>query len=271
MERLVSNNRKNKKRAVEGGKDAYFTKPEVVDKCLSVLSSFQQSNSTLIEPSAGDGAFSNKVVCMAMDIEPKHSSIRQQDFLSFSYAPTGHTVVFGNPPFGFQATLALQFFNKAAVFADVIAFVLPASFKKQSIKNKLDRHFHLKKQINLPKKAFTLDGESYHVPAVFQVWEKSEKLRRIRTVDVANNRWIEFTDKKHATFAVRRVGGRAGQVLSGLKYNKVSTYFCKEKQPGVIDALKTLKFSCKDYTAGVRSVSQSEIVEALQRYYRKVK
>ena len=267
----MSNNRKNKKRAVEGGKDAYFTKPEIVDLCLSALLPFQQENSTLIEPSAGDGAFSNKIKCLAFDLEPKHSSIQKQDFLEFTYAPTGHTIVFGNPPFGFQAALATKFINKAAEFADVIAFILPASFKKQTMKNKVNRHFHLKKQVNLPKDAFTVDGDSYHVPAVFQVWQRSDKLRKIRKVDVASNKWIEFTDKKNATFALRRVGGRAGQVLSGLNHNKVSTYFCCEKQPGVKEVLKTLKFSCKDYTAGVRSISQSEIVASLQRHYRKSK
>lgn len=79
-----------------------------------------------------------------MDILPTKSGILHQDFFTYEHsATTKKVIVIGNPPFGFKASLAVKFFNKAASFADYIAFILPASFMKDSVKNQLDLGFKL--------------------------------------------------------------------------------------------------------------------------------
>jgi len=52
-------------------------------------------------------------------------------------------IVIGNPPFGKNSSLVINFFNKSAEFADVITFILPKTFKRVSIQNKLNLNFIL--------------------------------------------------------------------------------------------------------------------------------
>ena len=65
-------------------------------------------------------------------------------------------------------------------------------------------------------------------------------------------------DKAH--FGLRRVGGRAGQVLPGTNHTPSTTYFIRCIKPGIREVLETLDLSyIRDQTAGVRSVSKQEI------------
>ena len=78
--------------------------------------------------------------------------------------------VFGNPPFGKNASLAVQFFNHAAGFANCIAFIVPRSFLKPSVENRLDLRFEKVEQFPLAQPAFEFEGEDRSVPTVWQVW-----------------------------------------------------------------------------------------------------
>ena len=60
-----------------------------------------------------------------------------------------------------------------------IAFILPKSFKKDSYKRKIPKNYLLKKEIDLDDDSFTLNGNSYRVPCVFQIWERSTDERFI--------------------------------------------------------------------------------------------
>jgi len=265
-------------RALFGGKDQYYTSPETVKLCLSKFRPFLKRNSLIIEPSAGEGAFIEPFLTgsrsvLAFDIDPKHPGIIRANFLTENLTPYvahyNHVAGLGNPPFGFQATLAVEFFNHLAAVSDVVGFIVPKSFKKASIQNKLNEMFFLKSETNLPENAFLVNGKPYNVPCVFQIWKRStrkrKKIRGFRT----DNSYIAFVPKEEAQFALRRVGGRAGQVLEGLDYNPVSTYFCKEKKKGVLFALKNIDFTeVVNSTAGVRSLSKGEILIALEKHYK---
>ena len=45
--------------------------------------------------------------------------------------------IIGNPPFGRQSSLAIKFIKKSCEFCDTLSFILPKSFKKESLK----KHF----------------------------------------------------------------------------------------------------------------------------------
>ena len=64
--------------------DKFYTRPEVAKECLSLLfSTINIEDYSVIEPSAGSGAFSNQINgCHAYDILPEGSNITEQDFLS---------------------------------------------------------------------------------------------------------------------------------------------------------------------------------------------
>lgn len=112
--------------------DKYYTPKEVVDLCLSELREVLKQDgvkpSLIIEPSAGNGAFSSRIKnCVAYDIEPEADGIVKQDFLELEQDYMKGIIVVGNPPFGARMNLARQFFKKSIKFADYVAFILPIS------------------------------------------------------------------------------------------------------------------------------------------------
>jgi len=268
----------SKKRAINGGNDEYYTDHSYALHCCEIIKNkfYRFKIDTIIEPSAGNGSFSkgiellcknNRTVHM-YDITPKKSYIIKKDF--FEVSINNNTLVIGNPPFGFAANMAVKFFNHAAKQkAKIIAFILPRTFKKDSIKNKLNLNYKLSYEEDCPKNSFLLEDNKYDVPCVFQVWVYVKKQRDIENWDI-NNEWVDYTSPDKASFCIRRVGGRAGKVLEGniLSYSKQSTYFCKEKVKGVKNVLKNIDFTTEiNSTAGVRSLSKREIHKALYNYY----
>lgn len=112
--------------------DKYYTPRDLakrlIDKTYEVIG--EENISETIEPSAGDGAFSEQIyrnVCFAYDIEPEAEGIIKQDFLKLDIPYLHGRLVIGNPPFGRCMNLAQKFYKKSVSIADYIAFVLPIS------------------------------------------------------------------------------------------------------------------------------------------------
>lgn len=102
---------------------------------------------------------------------PENEKIKQMDFLQFSPSRKNYITI-GNPPFGKRSKLAIEFFNYAAAFSKVIAFILPVSFMKWSVQKELSQDFHLFDYFYLPENSFTSVGEEYSIRCVFQIWTK---------------------------------------------------------------------------------------------------
>lgn len=266
-------------RAVNGGSDAYYTNESLAfryaHKAAEVLRRFEISE--VMEPSAGSGVFVRAATeafpalrVTGYDIAPNHANVIRSDFFDLSVPE--NALVIGNPPFGFSANLAIRFFNHAAIGAKAIAFVVPRTFQKGGTQDKLNRRFWLIHEEHCPSNSFILDGQAYDVPCVFQIWVKRGKTaQREDCLPSVVNPYIEFTTQDKATFSLRRVGGRAGEVLLGADYNKNTTYFCREKKKGARKALIACYDAIcelRDHTAGVRSVSKREIHAVLAAYYK---
>jgi len=272
-----------KQRAVNGGNDDYYTKDHVAESCVASLFAMisdkrrRITSRKFIEPSAGNGAFVRALASqgattpsiLCYDIQPRNDVIVKADWFDVTI-PEGSIVV-GNPPFGFAASLAVQFFNHAAnQNAKVIAFIVPRSFQKQSVQKRLHRNYHLQQEKILHPESFVMpDGTGKAVPCVWQIWiRKAQPRKAIRKIE---NVWFDFVDQRHADFAVRRVGGRAGQVLQGRNHTASSTYFIRAYDRSRIkelrDAIGALDFSGYiDQTVGVRSLSKQELLAALSTY-----
>ena len=115
--------------------DQFYTVPMVAQNCIDQVLDYYsgQPFETIIEPAAGMGAFSRQLGsdCIALDLDPKAAGIQTADFLTWQPETLkGRCLVIGNPPFSRDA--AMKFLNYAAAFADVVAFILPATFKKKS-------------------------------------------------------------------------------------------------------------------------------------------
>lgn len=175
--------------------DQFFTPPELVSKCVQELEQLVDLNSfdQILEPSAGSGRFLDYLPLhtVGIDIEPHDSRVNRQDFFSWSCPLTTNVLVVGNPPFGQRGALAIRFIDHAMIFADTVAFILPRSFNKFTLQNRVNQNFHLVHSSN-HSAVFDYHGEEAEVAVVFQVWRRSTQKR-----DLAN------PSKTHTHFRMR--------------------------------------------------------------------
>lgn len=255
--------------------DKFYTKPEIALKCIQMLN--LNKYDIVIEPAAGNGAFSKQIPnCVAYDIAPEDSNIIKQDWFEYETVRDGRNIiVIGNPPFGQQNSLALKFINHAASFAQTIAFVLPISFKKNSIQNRIHPNYHLVKEWVLPVNSFTLDNKNYNVPSVFQIWEYRQTERDIVKPALTSKYYSFVKQEEDYDFRVVRVGGKAGTayVKKGLVSDQTN-YFIKLNASTSVDVLvaeiSSTVFPTKDFGVGPRTISKPELVEKLDIIVKKL-
>jgi len=258
---------------------AFFTKPEIAKRLID--ETHIERFKLVIEPSAGDGSFSRQIdgYQWALDIDPKHPSITKCDFLKFQYngeIDRKDILCIGNPPFGPNGSLALAFIKKCAEIADTIAFILPLSYKKESMQARIPENYHLAKQIDLPLENALLDGKPQEVPVVFQIWERKWYLRPKPMKFAPIGFW--YVDRGKADFCVRRVGARAGRASRELSPSTTAHYYVRlwcdrliggtinETIDIVIDRLNKFEWE-RGNTVGQRSISKNELNKAMLSIY----
>lgn len=255
--------------------EKYYTKQTLADNIIHVLNEkyILDSFSVLIEPSAGSGVFINNKFLpgeklRAFDIDPVDPRIIKCDFLEQSFEQ-GNVLVYGNPPFGRQSSLAKKFIKHSANFAKVIAFILPRSFKKESMYKCFPLNFHKVYQMNIPEKSFEKNGCSYDVPCVFQIWERKDFYRQgiIKLKENDNYFFVKKQDTSINTVAFKRVGGNAGKFIfkNAEELSSESHIFFntrKEMTEETILVLKSVLWET-DNTVGPKSISKQELIEKL--------
>jgi hypothetical protein len=249
--------------------DQFFTRADVAARCLERLYHHVDPKSEdrfWIEPSAGSGAFLDLMPAprIGMDIAPARHDILPTDFFAWSpWSSARSAVVVGNPPFGKNSAIARRFFDHAASFADVVAFILPRTFQKPHFVNRLDRHMHLIDEMPLDDCSFEVEGMPYAVPTVFQIWEKRIELRPLNA-STTNHPHFSFVTATDAHFAFQRVGARAGLVsFEGLQKSAQSHYFLKANvdADSLFDKLRSIDWNeVKWRTAGNPSIGKGELI-----------
>lgn len=265
--------------------DQFYTSPTVAASCIAIILQHipHANDCTWLEPSAGNGAFLHNVPpCITnkigIDLDPQSPDIMKHDYLEWSPdadAPMKTmkpVLVFGNPPFGRQSSLAKAFIAKSCTFADAIAFILPKSFTKPSMFNAFDMKFHCVHSGELPANSFVLNGAPYDVPCVFQVWQKKTVNRPVEVaIPPVGFQYVKASvNDADATneydIAFRRVGGHAGKcfVNDGItNRNAQSHHFlkfddtCAPFMGSIIEKINAHTFPSN--TVGPRSLSKSEI------------
>lgn len=265
--------------------DKFYTKKDVSKLCVQQIQHFLDINfdiDVVIEPSAGDGSFIEPLKeicsnCLFYDIQPENNFVKKQDYLKLDYSnliiPDLHTKyhVIGNPPFGRQSSLAIKFIKYSAQFCDTISFILPKSFKKDSMKKYFPLNFHLVYQCDLQNNSFIINNdEEKDVPCVFQIWKKLN----IEREAIIKKEAIGFTFVKRdeePDISFRRVGVNAGKIDTNDIDNKSiqSHYFIKFNDQ--IDKVEIIKKLSKinytnNNTVGPKSISKQEIIEEFSKY-----
>lgn len=240
-------------------KDQFYTCEHVAKLCVDILLQHVPTTIPWVEPSAGEGVFLRLVPhSVGYDIDPKHPSIQKTDFLQLD-VPQG-CLVFGNPPFGRQSSLAKQFIRHAAEKADWIGFILPRSFMKPSMQSAFPLHFHLVESVELPDNSFLVNNNPYDVPCLFQLWKRETTNRNVET-SASPEGFVYVKKTEPHSFAFRRVGINAGKCcLPSQDLSVQSHYFVRlddqTKISSVIQASQSHTFPTN--TTGPRSLSKHE-------------
>ena len=258
--------------------DQFYTRSDLAAAYVAqMLDRWIDPDVLFVEPSAGTGAFVRPLLdagrkVRAVDIEPKFPDACCRDFLQTNDIFNGdHSaiVTIGNPPFGKNACLAVQFFNRAADHSDEIAFIVPRTFRKLSLQNRLHSMFHLSYDADVESQAFIRLGNPHDVPCAWQIWTKHEVQRR-RLVPPCVDHLIRYTTPCKASFAMRRVGFYAGRIVTEnlRSLSETTHYFIREMADGVIETLRLVNWTeLTEQTAGVRSLSKTEIAFKLNEVY----
>lgn len=260
--------------------DKYYTKLDIVEDCKVQIEKHIniKENDLIIEPSAGNGSFIKIIKELTKnhkfyDLIPENKEIIKQDFLLLDIdkiiEPYKKIHIIGNPPFGRQSSLAIQFIKKCCEFAYTISFILPKSFKKDSNKAKFDKFFHLIYEKDLPENSFSVNGDDCDVPCVFQIWKKKKTERIIP--DKIEPKNFKFVDKtEHHDISFRRVGVYAGKIDKETDDKSIqSHYFIKfTNNKSVNDNIKLLEKINFDFnnTVGPKSISKQELIKEFNKY-----
>jgi hypothetical protein len=260
--------------------DQFYTKQEVAKECYQELKDQIDLDSfdTILEPSAGTGSFFQLIPehqRMGIDLEPKYPGIVQQDFLQFHVEPNKRYCVVGNPPFGKVSSLAVKFFNHAATFADVIAFIIPRTFKRVSVQNRLHLNFHLMYNKDLPIKPCCF-SPAMSAKCCFQIWSRGVEKRQ-RVILPTTHHDFEFLslgplDEKGqptppigAHFVVKAYGSNCGSIKeTDLNKLRPKSWHWIKSNIDVQELKKrfmSLNFSISKDTVRQDSIGQSELVQ----------
>jgi hypothetical protein len=271
----------------EQGLDKFYTIPKISKKCIeSVGLIYDWSKWELvIEPSAGNGSFLNVIPSdkkIGIDISPENKDIIKQDF--FTYKPEKSIkdiLVIGNPPFGKVSSLAIKFFNYASNWANVIAFIIPRTFRRISVHNRLNMNFHLVFDEDIPTNPCSFTPRMM-VKCCFQIWEKREEKREFHDLPTLHDDWnfLDFGPKDSngqptppdgADFAIRAYGGKCGEIvkINLQTLRPKSWHWIKSKIDTtlLINRFKNLDYSLSFNTARQNSIGKGELVRLYSETY----
>jgi len=236
------------------GKEQFYTPKELAqtltNKVAQVIGGF--SNRTVIEPAGGTGSFVTAAKelgaknVLSFDIEPKADGVILADFLTSEIKGVADAVTISNPPFGRNNSLSIPFFNKAAKNSEYIAFILPRSWRKWSVINRLDRNFHLIHDEDLAIDYVDETGEMLWQKArlntCFQIWEKRDTPREL--IKVKDFGLITKVSPLDADVALTVFGYSCGKVRTEFDRIPNSTVmFLKLNDKRVLAALNRVDFS----------------------------
>jgi hypothetical protein len=235
------------------GKEQYYTpKPlasELVEQIQRVLGPL--AGKTVLEPAGGTGAFIEATLgagaakVISFDIEPLHELVQEGNFLEQEISER-NLITVSNPPFGRNNSLSIPFFNHAASFSDAICFIVPRSWRKWSVTNRLDLQFELILDVDLELDYVDADGlplsNKSHLATCFQIWKKTGNTRKI--VKVQDQGIIEKVSPDQADVSLTIFGYGCGKVKTDFEpVANTTQMFLKLKHPQALSALESVDYS----------------------------
>jgi hypothetical protein len=260
------------------GKEQYYTPAATASLILENIRKLIPDlvDHFFLEPAGGTGSFIEAAKTVGMtkfvsyDIEPHHPLVQKGNFLEQKLKLKGAITV-SNPPFGRCNSLSVPFFNKCAEYSDLIVFIVPRSWRKWSVQNKLDRRFHLIQDDDLDINYVDVNGEHRYkknnLRTCIQYWKMSrDRLRPLYAVEDLGV--IQKCRYEEADVALTIFGYSCGMVKTDFqRKSNTTSMFLKLKHPLALEALQSVDYS-KFYlnTAYTAALSISEINYLLNEY-----
>lgn len=261
------------------GKEQFYTKPEVVDRCIAIALPYLSPGQVIVEPAGGTGEFIDGLrraglvnEILSCDIEPKHPDVTLGDYLDGGLSPAVKgTLTISNPPFGRCNSLSKKFFNEAATHSETIAFLVPKSWRKWSVQNALDLNFWLVEDIEMPAICFYneetgLDHAGGALKTVFQVWQRRDTKRE--KVCVPDLGLISKSSPAEADVAITAFGWSCGRVeVDFERVPNTTKMYLKVSGPEVVKALQSVDYSVfYENTAYTYALGIQEIRHLVQEF-----
>ena len=235
------------------GKEQYYTPRalarNLVEHVEQVLGPLK--GKTVLEPAGGTGSFVEAAVAkgakkvISFDIEPLHDAVVQGSFLDQELA-FENLITISNPPFGRNNSLSIPFFNHAATVSAAICFIVPRSWRKWSVTNRLDMNFELvfdqDLDIDYVDSTGELISDKSRLATCFQIWKRTAVARvpvRIKDMGV-----IEKVGPEQADVSLTIFGYGCGTVKQQFdRVPNTTQLFLKLNHPKALEALTSVEFS----------------------------
>ena len=260
------------------GKEQFYTPPETAKEIFDVLKTLvpDLKKHPFLEPAGGTGSFITAAQeagikeVESWDIEPHHPLVKLGSFLDQHLSLKGAITV-TNPPFGRCNSLSIPFFNHSAKYSDLIVFIVPRSWRKWSVQNKLDRRFHLIRDDDLDINYVDENGEQAYAKnnlrTCIQYWKRSDTAIR-PLYGVTDMKVIIKCKFDEADVSLTCFGYNCGTVKTDFPRKPNTTQmFLKLNHPKALEALQSVDFS-RFYrnTAYTEALSIVEVNYLLNEY-----
>ena len=259
------------------GKEQYYTP---TDTAKEIIAHLIESRPLLvkrpwIEPAGGTGNFISAARqhgvanILSYDIEPHHSDVLKGNFLEQALPITGAVSV-GNPPFGRNNALSVPFFNHCAKFSDFICFIVPKSWRKWSVTNRLALDFHLVDDYELAINYEDVDGRPLSnknvLRTIVQTWERRDVERN--PIHVQDCGIVARATPTTADVSLTIFGYSCGTVKTEFeRVPNTTQLFLKLGHPRALEALTKVDYSrFFKNTAYTEALSLPEINFLLNEY-----
>lgn len=272
--------------------DKFYTNQDIAKKFVEVIDNLSplRNFQMVIEPSAGSGNILTYLPpgSIGLDLHPESDSIIEQDF--FEYYPESYHPIYsnidiacvGNPPFGkgYMNPLAKAFFNHAATFSTLIAFIVPAKWHTSwKVHKQLNKDFGLYYSEILPKNSFTLNEKPYDVNCCMQVWSKTKLGSDLRIKSAPPTKHEDFDlfltcdkvpgtqdarnklkEKVYWTFGLKYWGKIAVCDIEDIEVDTTTHFLFSPRKPYVRKVFENVDWNNYIYNMGAPNVGGKSII-----------
>lgn len=131
--------------------------------------------------------------------------------------------VVGNPPYGSASGLAIKFLNLALKLSDDVRFVLPRTFRKDTVQARIDTDFSCVYDETLPDDTFK--PVTSNTKTCIQYWAPGKRQLKTKQTTHADWTFLKSDELNKTDLMIRRCGTNAGAMFIATDLHKYKCGF----------------------------------------------